>query len=119
MERLKIYIVLHFIILFYSLSAVFSKLAAGQPFLSTKFILYYGAVILVLGIYALAWQQVIKRMPLTEAYANKAISVVWGIVWGMLFFSEHISMGKIIGAAVVMLGVVIYAVSSKEERDDG
>ena len=36
--------------------------------------LLYGAEIGVLGIYALCWQQVIKRVELSVAYANRAAS---------------------------------------------
>ena len=54
-------------ILLYAASTVFSKLAAGEPFLSPRFILYYGLVLLLLGVYALGWQQVIRRLrPLTR-----------------------------------------------------
>ena len=33
--------------------------------------------------YAFGWQQVIKHLPLTTAYANKAVTVVWGILLGL------------------------------------
>ncbi len=76
--------------------------------------MYYAAIILLLGFYAIGWQQIIKRLPLTTAYANKAVTVVWGIVWGFVFFHEAITVGKVVGAALVILGVVIYA-----KADDG
>ena len=61
-------------------------MAAGYSFLSLPFIFWYGLVILNLGIYAVVWQQIIKHLPLTTAYANKAVTIVWGILWGSLFF---------------------------------
>ena len=78
----------------YSMSGIFSKLAAGQPFLSFRFCLYYGVIIALLGLYAIGWQQIIKRMPLTSAYANRAVTVVWGIVWGAVLFGEAITWQK-------------------------
>ena len=93
----------------YSTSGIFSKLAAGTEFLSITFFLYYAMIILLLGIYAIGWQQVIKRMPLTGSFANKAVTVVWGIIWGLVFFHEGITVGKIVGAILVICGVILYS----------
>lgn len=109
--------VLHIMLMIYSLSGIFSKLAAGEKFLSIKFCIYYGMIILLLGFYAIGWQQVIKRLPLTTAFANKAITIIWGMVWGVLFFSEPITFGKILGAIFVILGVIIFAYSEKDAED--
>lgn len=108
-DRITTLIALHIMLIVFSMAAVCSKLAGRQEFMSFKFILFYGLVILSLGVYAIGWQQVIKRMPLTAAYANKAITVVWGIIWGIIIFGEHISIGQIIGAVLVIAGVIVYA----------
>ena len=84
--------------------------------MSFKFVLFYGLVILLLGIYALLWQQIIKRMPLTTAYANKAVTVVWGMVWGALLFQEDITLQKCIGAAIIVVGVILYAFSDSKSQ---
>lgn len=110
----KILLKLHLILMIYSLSGVCSKLAAGEAFLSVRFCLFYGAVILLLGVYAIAWQQVIKRMPLTTAFANKAVTTMWGLVWGLLFFHERITLGKVLGAALVIFGVVLFSTAEQE-----
>lgn len=36
----------------------------------------------------LVWQQILHYLPLTFAYANKGVSLVWGMIWGALFFQE-------------------------------
>lgn len=110
-------IFLHILLLVYSLLGICSKLAAQVPFMSFQFIMYYGVVILNLGIYAICWQQIIKRMPLVTAYANKAITVIWGILWGKLFFQESISLPKIIGALIIICGIIL-VVTDKEGEDD-
>ena len=92
----------------YSVSGVVSKLAAGKPFMSLSFILLYGIEILLLAFYAIGWQQFVKRMPLSLAYANKAVTVVWGCVWAVLIFHESLTLGKIAGAALVLAGVALY-----------
>lgn len=107
-------IALHLLLICYSLSGILSKLAAAQPFLSPKFCLCYGGIIAILGVYALAWQQIIKRLPLTTAFANKAVTVVWGLVWGLLIFHESITPGKLTGAALVVAGVVLFSTANEE-----
>ena len=112
--KLKYFFILHILLMLYSLSGIASKLAAKEQFLSFKFCFFYGCIIALLGIYAIGWQQCIKRLPLTTAFANKAITVVWGIIWGFLFFKESITFGKVIGAVLVIIGVVLYAKAGEE-----
>jgi drug/metabolite transporter (DMT)-like permease len=104
-------IALHLLLVLFSFSGITSKMAAQYPFMSWGFIFHYGLMVAVLGVYAIGWQQVIKRMPLTTAYANRAVTVVWGIVWGAVIFHERISLFKVVGALVVLVGVVLYAVA--------
>lgn len=107
MKKLKPYIILHIILLIYSMGGIFSKTAASKEFLSLGFCFNYGMVILILGIYALLWQQVIKMLPLNVAYSNKAVTIVWGMLWGTVFFNEQITLCNIIGSLLVIAGVVI------------
>ena len=110
---IKTLIGLHGMLMVYSMSGICSKLAAGESFLSARFCIYYAGIIVLLGVYAIGWQQVIKRIPLTTAFANKAVTVVWGIVWGWFFFGESITPGKLIGAGMVIAGVVLFAKSDE------
>ena len=114
----KTWLALHLLLLLYAASSVFSKLAAGEPFLSLRFILFYGAALVLLAVYALGWQQVIKRLPLTSAYANKAVTVLWGLLAGLLFFGEALTPRKIVGAALVIAGIVLFAFSEKEAESE-
>lgn len=106
---LKDFLVLHLMLMIYSMSGICSKLASAQDFLSPVFCIYYSIIIILLMGYAIGWQQIIKKMSLTTAFANKAATVVWGIVWGKLFFGESITIGKLVGAFLVILGVVVFA----------
>ena len=65
---------LHALLALYSLCSICGKLASGFEFMSPGFVLCYGGMILVLGLYAIGWQQVIKRMPLTSACSMNASS---------------------------------------------
>lgn len=108
-------LLLHILLLMYSLSDIASKLAAGQEFLSPKFILLYGAVIAILFVYAVFWQQILKKIPLITAYANKSVTIIWGMFFGAVLFQEEITWNKILGAAIIIIGV--YFVVSEDAKE--
>ena len=114
----KIYILLHLLLMLFSLNGILSKMASQEDFLSLKWCLLYGGVLLLLGIYAIGWQQIIKRMPLMSAYANKAVITMWGLVWGVMFFKEKVTVGKVAGIIMIVAGVVLFALSDKSEGEE-
>ena len=118
-SRALVLIALHVLLLVYSLCGFFSKNASRQPFLSFEFCAFYAGMLAILVVYAIGWQQILKRMPLTVAFANKAITVVWGIVWGAVFFQEAITPLMIVGAVLVMAGVVLFSIADNEENREG
>lgn len=101
------FFILHVLLLFYASCGVFSKLAAQQTFLSGKFILFYACEIAVLFTYTLVWQQVLKHLPLTVAFCNKSVSMIWTMLCGVLFFQEVITVNMLIGAGIVLVGVIV------------
>ena len=105
--KIKYLMALHIELLLFSLGGVCTKMASQYDFLSFWFIFFYGLVILNLGVYAIVWQQIIKKLPLNTAYSNKAITIVWGILWGFLFFREQITWNMIVGSLIVIVGVVL------------
>ena len=117
-SHLKYILLLHGLLMVYSTSGILSKWAAGEAFLSFRFCLYYAGIIALLGIYAIGWQQIIKHLPLTTAFANKAVTVLWGLVWGMVLFDESITWGKAIGVLMVIAGVVVFALSDRQMTSD-
>lgn len=118
-SKKHIYLLLHISLLFSSLSGVCSKMASrytGNIF-SIPFVFWFGLVFVIMFGYAVIWQQILKRMPLTVAYANKPVTLVWGIVWGSLIFGEKITWNMLIGAAIIFVG--IYLVTSEDAKKDG
>lgn len=102
------YLILHILILFLSFSGVLSKLASRQEFLSPTFILLYIAELFVLFTYTIFWQQVLKHIPLTVAFCNKAVGMVWTTMWGVLLFKEGVpSLFQCLGIVIVLVGVVL------------
>lgn len=114
-EKAIWFILLHVLLLVYACSDIASKLAAGKEFLSFEFILFYGMVIFLLGIYAIFWQQILKKIPLITAYANKSVTIIWGMVFGALLFKEQISLNQILGAIIIIVGVYFVVLEDAKE----
>lgn len=100
--------------LIYSVSNVFSKFASKESFLSFPFILFYGLSLSVMFVYAILWQQILKRVDMITAYSNRLVAMVWGVVWGLLIFQESITMFNVIGTVIILLG--LYLVVSDDEK---
>lgn len=98
---------LHILILVYSLSTVFSKLAGGYELLSLQFIIFLGLMFVCLGVYAIFWQKVLAKFKLSVAYANRAADLLWGIIFGAIFFSEPITIQKIVSVVIVFVGILL------------
>ena len=105
--KLKEIFILQIVIAIYTLSTVFAKFASGQEFMSFKFILYYGLEMFILAMYAVMWQQLIKKFDISVAYANKAMGLLWSIVWAILIFNETITIKNVIGVVIVIIGTII------------
>ena len=105
--NIKSLIFLHAILLIYVGVSVMSKLASGQEFLSMKFILMYGAIVMLLAVYAVLWQQVLKKLPLTTAFANKSAVMIWGMIIGAVMWHEKITPLMIAGTFVIIAGVCL------------
>lgn len=114
MEKIKNLLFLHAIIFLYSLSSICSKYASGLEFFSFKWMLVYGLQIFILGCYALSWQQVLKRMPLNFAFANKSVTLVWGMIFGVILFDEKLSVLNIVGAVIVLIGVIFMVTENQD-----
>ena len=109
MDKIKIknIILLQLIVIIYTINSIIGKLSAGEEFMSMRFILFYVAEVGVLGIYALLWQQMIKRFDLSIAYANSAMALIWSAVWAVVIFHESLSIKNIIGILLVIAGTVV------------
>ena len=81
--------------------------------MSFQFILYYGLEMMILGVYAIVWQQLIKKFEISVAYANKAMGLLWSIVWAILIFKDTVTIKNVIGVVIVIIGTMI--VNSEDE----
>ena len=88
-----------------------------QDFLTFKFLLFTGLLFMSLGIYAFFWQKILSNFNLSVAYANRAADLLWGIIFGAVFFSEKITNFKILSVFLVFLGIFL-VVSSDTKNEE-
>lgn len=100
----KMIVILQAAVCLYTLSGIAAKFASNYEFLSVGFILCYGGEIFILGIYAIVWQQIIKRVDISIAYANRALAIFWSMLWASLLFHEQISVKNLIGIVLIFAG---------------
>ena len=110
------FLFMHTAFLVYCLYPLLGKFATRYDMLSFPFIALYCVVFGVLFVYAILWQQVLKKIPLTTAIANKSITIVWGMIFGLLIFREQVSLKMIIGAALILSGIMILSTEKMESE---
>ena len=103
----KDFLLLHITLLLYAVVSVLGKYAGVNLAIreTTLGIVFMALEFLALGVYAVLWQQTLKRMPLSFAYSNKGVCTLWSCLFGLLFFGESLTWGKAIGILVVLVGV--------------
>ena len=104
---IKHLLLLQGVLLVNSVCGIFTKMAASYPAFSITWILLYGLGLFFLGAYALLWQQILKKVPLIVAFCNKAVTILWGMIFGAILFQEQITWKMVIGAVVVLTGVIM------------
>jgi len=95
--------------LIYAFESIFTKYASQQPFMSLK---YLGAIlgaVLVLGLYAIGWQLILKHVELGKAYMFKGTSLIFVILLAFVLFGEQITLNNVVGAVVIIYGIVLFA----------
>ena len=95
--------------LLYACVTLFTKYAAQHEFLSLAYCLGLAGAIGVMGLYAICWQQILKRIELSMAYMFKGSSLIFVMLLAFAIFSEAITTMNIVGAIVIILGIALYA----------
>lgn len=103
-HKISDYAILYAAFFVYSLSSVCAKFAALQSERLYTF-LFFAAEIVCLGVYALIYQQALKRFSLVVAMSNKGITVILGLLWSIALFGEQIGLLNILGAVVIIAGI--------------
>lgn len=114
--QIKDILMLQVVFFIYSLNSVVANFASKQEGFGLSFLLLYGLEVAILGVYAILWQQIIKKFELSIAYANKAVVLIWAMIFGALIFKEQITVAKVAGILLVIVGIVI--LNSKKEGEE-
>ena len=93
----------------YACTSIFTKMASMQAVMSWRYLMWTAGAVGIMGIYALIWQQIIARLPLSVAYMFKGTSVIYVLLFSALLFGEAITITNIIGSMIIILGIVFYA----------
>ena len=118
LKKLKNILLLQGVVIIYTISSIMSKNASANRGNFMRFLFFFGMEFVVLGIYAMLWQQIIKRFELSIAYANRSMAVVWSMVWAVVFFHNEITINNIIGVFLVVAGTIVINFDEKEETEN-
>lgn len=111
---MKDILILQLIIMIYTFSSICAKLASGQETI-LRLLLFTGLEFLCLAVYAILWQQAIKKFDLSVAYANRAMVLLWSMIWAVLVFHDTITLKNILGVALVIAGTFVINTEKNQE----
>lgn len=109
MTKLATYSFLVSINLLYACVSLLTKYASQQEFGSIAYCLGLAGAIGVMGAYAVCWQQILKRVELSTAYMFKGTSLIFIMLFAFALFGEQITATNIIGAVVIVGGIMLFA----------
>ena len=115
-KRAKEYFFLHACVFLYSLTAITTKLASNYEAMSFLWMLFLGLTVVILGTYAIVWQQAMKPFDASVAYSNKSVCFVWQILIAAILFGEGLTFQNINGSILIIGGTFIVASSADEEK---
>lgn len=110
-------LLLFFTLLLYSACSVFAKFSgnAMEAGNLTGSFVFLALEFLMLVVYSLLWQVVLKHLPLNVAYASKGLCTLWTCLFGILLFQEAITLGKVLGTLLVLAGVFLVVTDPEGE----
>ncbi len=104
-------LIIQVLMVIFSLAGVLVKMAgeawAMRGFWSVQTLIYVIASVLLMMVYAIFWQIIIKHLSLTLAYFNRATVIFWGLFWAILIFGESITFFNVLGAVFILTGLVL------------
>ena len=93
----------------YACVGICTKMAAMQAPMSWPYLLWFCGAVAIIGVYAILWQQVLRRIELSTAYMFKGTTLIFTMLIAALLFGETITIPNIIGSVIIVTGIVILA----------
>ncbi len=106
------------IVVIYTFNGVLAKMSAKTEPMTFNFFAFYVAEVAVLGVYAILWQQMIKKFQLSVAYANRAMSILWSALWSIVFFHEKLTVKGMCGILLVLAGTILVNMDPESRKSD-
>lgn len=95
--------------LVYACTSIFTKLASAEEMFSLPYLMYLMGAVCIMGLYAILWQQVLARIPLSQAYMFKGTSLIFVLLFSAFIFNETITVNNILGSIIIIAGIICYA----------
>ena len=108
-ESYKTYLALIGVNLIYACTSICTKMASQHEMVSWPYLFWIAGAIGVMGVYALLWQQILARMPISTAYMFKGTSLIFVLLFSVLLFGEAITLNNVIGAVIIIVGIILFA----------
>ena len=109
MNKTVQYVVLVLVYLFYACISVIMKYTGLQQPLTIEWCVGFVLLVATLGVYAIAWQQILKRIELGVAYMFKGLSLFFIMLLLALCYGEPITPMKLLSTGIIVMGIVVYA----------
>ena len=93
----------------YACVGICTKMASLQEFLSWQYLLWFGGAVAIIGLYAILWQQILRRVELSMAYMFKGTTLIFTMLIAALLFGESITLPNIIGSIIIITGITLLA----------
>ena len=95
--------------LLYACVGICTKMAAlSEPF-SWPYLLWFAGAVAIIGVYAILWQQVLRRIELSTAYLFKGTTLIFTMLFAAMLFGETITIPNIIGSLIIITGITLLA----------
>ena len=93
--------------LVFSFGGVMLKFASRYPLFSLPFMLLCAGSLFCVSVFALIWQQVLRRFDLMAAYAWRGTLFLWTFLWAVLFFGESVTTSNLLGVFAIVSGMIL------------
>ncbi len=95
----------------FSLASVVTKFVSvvwqEQGIFNIKFVSGVALYVVLLGIYAVFWQRIMKKIDLSSAYLCKGMVIFWSLLWAYLLLNENITGLNLIGTILIFVGTTV------------
>ena len=102
-KNVGIFLIMQIMNVAFSLDTVLMKLAS----VSWQEEGLFACRTIMIFFYAVAWQAILGKVDLSQAYLNKGTVVFWGLLWSAVIFHEQITPFNIAGSLIIFMGLLM------------